>query len=226
MKHVAGPMIKVATADDHSLLRKALTKLVNSFDQCKMVLEADDGKSMLQQLRALTEKDRPDVVLLDVNMPVMDGYETAQILRKEFPTIKVVALSMFSNANTVVRMLKFGVRGYLTKNVEPDELLDAIKEVYKGNRYFSSIVIRAAMEYLSTADESSDKLTQKEEEVVKLIFQEKTSEEMAKKLAVSKRTVDTMIANIMEKLRVNSRVGIVLAMLRNNNVDLDGDPVA
>lgn len=225
MEYVGGNVIKVATVDDHALLRKAVIKLVNSSDQCKTIIEADNGRELLQRLRGLTEEDLPDVILLDVNMPELDGYDTAKVLRKEFPTIKVIVLSMFGDANTVVRMLKLGVRGYLTKNVEPAELLQAIEEVCKGNRYFSPIVTQAAMEYLSTADGSSDRLTQKEEEIVKLIFQEKTSEEMAKKLAISKRTVDTMIANIMEKLQVNSRVGIVLVMLRNNIVNLNGEPL-
>jgi DNA-binding NarL/FixJ family response regulator len=224
MNYVNGQLIKVAVADDHDLLRKALSKLVNSSDHFKIVIEAENGEKLIQALRALPETALPNVILLDVNMPVMNGVETAKVLKTDFPAIKVLVLSMFSDANTVVTMLRSGISGYLTKNVEPEELFTAIEEVYRGGRYFSPPVTIVAMTYLSiTPDGSSKNLSQKEMDIVKLIFQEKTSDEIAKTLIISKRTVDTMIANIMEKLQVNSRVGIVLAALKTNIVNLQGE---
>jgi DNA-binding NarL/FixJ family response regulator len=218
--------IKIALADDHRLFRDGVKKVIQSADDCKIVLEASNGEELLQFLRKAPSNGRPDVVLLDIQMPVMDGLVTAEILRTEFPEIKVLVLSMHNSETMVVAMLKLGISGYVTKNAPTEELLTAIYDVNNGNRYFSPSVVTAAMDYLSgTNDSSSQKLSQRETQLMRLIFQEKTSEEISNELFISKRTVDALIANLMTKLKVNSRVGIVLAALKKNIVDLEGDPL-
>src|SRR5664279_4125685 len=118
--------IQVAIADDHTLLRKALAKLVASFEEYTVLFEADNGKEIKKKIN---EHLVPDLVLLDVNMPEMDGFETAAWLNKNYPKIKVLALSMFSDERTIIRMLRQGASGYVMKNIDPDELKKALDSV-------------------------------------------------------------------------------------------------
>jgi DNA-binding NarL/FixJ family response regulator len=219
--------IRLALADDHRLMRDGLKAAIQGSENCEVKMEAENGEQLLQLLRACDPMDLPEVVLLDVQMPVLDGILTAERMNAEFPSMKVLVVSMHTDEKIVLAMLKRGVHGYINKNVSRDELLEAIREVFIGNRYFSSLVVNVAMNYLSGHSESgSQKLSPREMDLLRWIFQEKTSEDIATEMMVSKRTVDTMIASIMSKLQVNSRVGIVLAAMRNNLVNLQGEPVS
>ena len=116
---VATKKIQVGIVDDHSLLRKALAKLIGSFENYAVLFEGDNGKDIKTKI---TQHVIPDIILLDVNMPDMDGYETVRWLHKNYPQVKVLALSMFSDENTIIRMLRLGAKGYILKNIEPEEL--------------------------------------------------------------------------------------------------------
>src|SRR5450432_4406178 len=122
--------IKVAIADDHTLLRKALAKLIGSFEDYTVMFEADNGKEIKKKIG---EHLVPDLILLDVNMPEMDGFETASWLNKNYPKIKVLALSMFSDERTIIRMLRQGARGYIMKNIDPEELKKADRKSTRLN---------------------------------------------------------------------------------------------
>src|SRR5450631_3812439 len=128
----ANKKIQVAIADDHSLLRKALGKLVGSFDNYAVLFEADNGKELKAKI---LQHIIPDVVLLDVNMPDMDGYETVRWLYSNYPQVKVLALSMFSDEKTIIKMLRLGAKGYILKNIEPEELNNALDSVMQKNFY-------------------------------------------------------------------------------------------
>lgn len=221
-----GSTIKIAIVDDHRLFREGLKKVIDSVKTWEIVMEDENGEKLLQFLKNCSNENMPDVILLDIQMPVMDGLATAEILKQEYPGIKVLVVSMHTDQNMVVAMLKRGVNGYINKNADSEELTTAIQKVYNGQRYFSAYVVEAAMNYLSNIpDHASSALSPKEMSIIALIFQEKTSEEISEKLFLSKRTVEGFIARIMEKLQVTSRVGIVLAALRNNIVNLDGEAV-
>ena len=124
--------IQVAIADDHTLLRKALGKLIGSFEDYAVLFEADNGKEIKNKI---AQHVIPDLVLLDVNMPEMDGFETAAWLNKNYPKIKILALSMFSDEKTIIKMLRLGAKGYILKNIDPDELKNALDAVVKKNFY-------------------------------------------------------------------------------------------
>ena len=128
--------IKIAMADDHQLFRDGIKEVIESTPM-NFLIEATNGEELLQQLRLCSQAQLPNIVLLDINMPIMDGIATAEILRLEFPTINVLVLTMYTDERMVVTMLKCGVRGYLNKNVSKEELLSAIREVSQGKRYFS-----------------------------------------------------------------------------------------
>ena len=212
--------IQVAIADDHTLLRKALAKLVGSFEDYTILFEADNGKDMKKKIN---EHLVPDLVLLDVNMPEMDGFETAGWLNKNYPKIKVLALSMFSDERTIIRMLRQGARGYIMKNIEPEELKKALDSVVKKNFYLSDEIsgkIISGLHKDADREEEPPSLTQREKDFLRLICSEITYKDIAAKMFVSPRTVDEYRNSLFEKLKVKSRVGLVMYAMRNGLVEI------
>ena len=207
--------IQVAIADDHSLLRKALGKLVASFENYAVLFEADNGRELKSKI---LEHIIPDVVLLDVNMPDMDGYETMRWLYANHPQIKVLALSMFSDEKTIIKMLRLGAKGYILKNIDPDELKNALDSVMQKNFYLSEYI---SGKIISGLNKDVDKppedvvLTEKEKEFLKLICSDNTYKDIATKMFVSPRTVDDYRNTLFDKLKVKSRVGLVMYAVRN-----------
>jgi two-component system invasion response regulator UvrY len=207
--------IQVAIADDHTLLRKALAKLVGSFEDYTVLFEAGNGKEIKKKIN---EHLVPDLILLDVNMPEMDGFETATWLNKNYPRIKILALSMFSDERTIIRMLRQGARGYVMKNIDPDELKRALDSVMKKNFYLSEEI---SGKIISGLNKDVDKLedlpalTQREKDFLRLICSEITYKDIAAKMYVSPRTVDEYRNSLFEKLKVKSRVGLVMYAIRN-----------
>ena len=212
--------IQVAVADDHSLLRQALAKLINSFENFAVMFEANNGNEIKSKL---SKHIIPDIVLLDVNMPDMDGYETAQWLHNNYPQVKVLALSMFSDENIIIRMLKLGAKGYILKNAEPEELKEALTSVLEKDFYLSEYISGKIVSGLNKdLDRPDDRvtLTEKEKELLRWICSEMTYKDIAGKMFVSPRTLDDYRNNLFEKLKVKTRVGLVLYAIRNHLVEV------
>jgi two-component system invasion response regulator UvrY len=212
--------VQVAIADDHTLLRKALGKLINSFDNYMVLFEADNGKEIKNQI---AQHNVPDLVLLDVNMPEMDGFETASWLNKNYPKIKILALSMFSDEKTIIKMLRMGAKGYILKNIDPDELKNALDSVMKKNFYLSEYIsgkIISGLHKDVDRIEDPEPLTPREKDFLRLICSEITYKDIAAKMYVSPRTVDEYRNSLFEKLKVKSRVGLVMYAIRNGLVDV------
>lgn len=212
--------VQVAIADDHTLLRKALGKLINSFDNYIVLFEADNGKEIKNQI---AQHNVPDLVLLDVNMPEMDGFETASWLNKNYPKIKILALSMFSDEKTIIKMLRMGAKGYILKNIDPDELKNALDSVMKKNFYLSEYIsgkIISGLHKDVDRIEDPEPLTPREKDFLRLICSEITYKDIAAKMYVSPRTVDEYRNSLFEKLKVKSRVGLVMYAIRNGLVDV------
>src|SRR5215204_1001579 len=127
-------IINVALADDHSLLRNALASLIDSFDTCKVIYQADDGKHLVEMVQT---EAKPDVILLDLNMPHMDGYQTALWFQKNMPDVRILMLTMYDSEQTLIRLLQAGVKGFLKKDIEPAELRFAINSVMQSGYYYS-----------------------------------------------------------------------------------------
>jgi DNA-binding NarL/FixJ family response regulator len=211
--------IQVAIADDHTLLRKALAKLVSSFEEYTVLFEADNGKEIKKRIN---EHQVPDLILLDVNMPEMDGFETASWLNKNYPKIKVLALSMFSDERTIIRMLRQGARGYVMKNIDPEELKKALDSVVKKNFYLSEEISGKIISGLHKDVDKTEEpasLTQREKDFLRHICSEITYKDIAAKMFVSPRTVDEYRNSLFEKLKVKSRVGLVMYAIRNGLVE-------
>lgn len=212
--------VLVAIADDHSLLRSALARLINTFEGYSIILEADNGKELCERI----EKNiLPDLVLLDINMPGMDGFETTQWLHKKYPQIKVLALSMLSDERSIIKIFRLGAKGYLLKNAEPEELKQALDAIMDKNVYVSEYVSGKLVSGLHNNAVSEDKeivLNEKEREFLRWACTELSYRDIAEKMYVSPRTVDDYRQTLFNKLKVHSRVGLVMYAIRNKIVDL------
>ena len=212
--------IQVAITDDHTLLRNALARLVNSFDGYSVLLEADNGKDLRNKI---LKNIVPDVVLLDINMPDMDGFETTQWLRKNYPYIKILALSMLSDEKTIIKMFRLGATGYLMKNTDAEELKKALDAVINKNVYLSEYVSAKLVSGLYTGKEENIKpvlLNERERDFLRWVCTELTYKEIAEKMNLSARTVDDYRQSLFNKLKVHSRVGLVMYAIKNGIVEI------
>lgn len=212
----------IALADDHVLLRKGLADLVSK-QGYTVLFQADNGEEFLEKLK--TNSD-PDLVLLDINMPRKDGYDTALWLKRNKPGIKVLALSMYDDENAIIRMLKNGARGYILKDAEPADLKAAIESVLNKGFHYSEMVTGKLIHTIHTMDETDSDikntlgLNEKEITFLKLAATELTYKEIAEQMHLSPRTIDGYRDDLFEKLNIKSRVGLVLFAIKNGIVNM------
>ena len=216
-------MSNVVLVDDHVLLRNGLASLIESFGNYKILFEANNGKAFIEKLNP---KALPELVLMDINMPEMDGYETCLWLKNNYPDIKVLALSMYDNENAVIRMFKAGAKGYILKDCEPAELRAALKAVITKGFYYSEMVTGKLIHTINTLDENDSqakniiKLNDREITFLKLACTELTYKEIADKMFVSPRTIDGYRDDLFEKLNIKTRVGLVMYAIKNGVITL------
>jgi len=215
-----GKKILVAVADDHTLLRNALSRLIATFENYSVIFEADNGRDVKEKL---AKHVIPDIILLDVNMPESDGYETARWIYKNYPQVKILALSMFSDEGTIIRMLRLGAKGYIMKNADPEELKLALDSVLKKDFYLSEYIsgkIISGLHKDIDMPEEPISLNEKEKEFMKWVCTELTYKEIAEKMFLSPRTIDGYRDALFEKLNVKSRVGLVMYAIKYGIVNL------
>ena len=203
--------ILIGIVDDHTLFRNGVAGLMTEFDELEVVFEAENGQQMQN---ALVKHPMPDVVLMDINMPLMDGYEATAWLKKNHPQVKVLALSMFEDDKAVIRMIRNGASGYVLKESKPAELLDAIKTIYCKGVYINELVSGKLIRSLTAEEEGLD-FTKKELEFLRLCCSELTYKEIADKMFVSPRTIDNYREALFMKLNLKSRTGLVLYAIQN-----------
>lgn len=212
--------IKVALADDHVLLRNALATLINTFDNCKVVGQANDGKELIELVR---HEPIPDVVLLDVSMPYMDGYETAVWLNKNMPQINVLMLTMYDSELLLIRLVQAGVKGFLKKDIHPSELRYALQSVRDVEFFYSTHTSGKLASLIKLVGDDQTilqktMLSDQELAFLKLACTEMTYKEIAMEMSLNPRAVDTLRDNLFEKLDVKSRVGLALFAIRKGIV--------
>ena len=209
--------INIGIADDHQLFLKSLSLLISTFSGFHIATEAMNGKEMLDKLAGLPEI--PDILLLDVNMPVMDGTKTAEAVLELYPAIKVVALSMKDNDATIIEMLKAGCCAYLLKDIHPAELEKALREIHATGAY-NNDASNVNYRRLLLQSEQKQTLTEREREFLSLACSDLTYKAIAVKMNVTERTVDGYREILFNKLNVQSRTGMVLEALRRQLVAL------
>lgn len=204
----------IALVDDHVLLRAGLSGLIQSFSDYTVLFEADNGKDFIEKIK---KQGVPELVLMDINMPDMNGYETTLWLKKYHPEVKVLALSMYDNETAIIKMLRAGVKGYILKDCEPAELKQAIQAVMRVGFHYTEAVTGKLISIVSKQDKEID-LPERELEFLRLVCSEMTYKEIADKMNKGVRTIDGYRDALFEKLDVKTRVGLVLYAIKNGIV--------
>jgi len=212
---------KVALVDDHDLFRKGLTSLLKEFEEIDVTMQAVNGKDFFDQLAKLAPGKHPNIVLLDIQMPVMDGIQTTIMLRKKYPDIKIVMLTMHNEEQLIYSLMEKGANGFLEKNTDIEIVVDAIYSVLEKGYYFNDYISKAMVKGATNQHKASrytamSPLTEREIDVVRLICKQKTIREIAEELALSPRTIDSYRENIFVKTGAKNIVGIALYAIEHN----------
>jgi two-component system invasion response regulator UvrY len=219
-------MIKVAMVDDHALLRNALATIINSFGGYQVLFQANNGRHFIH---LLDPDNLPNIVLMDVTMPMMNGFETTLWVSNNHPDMKVIALSMLNDERTVIKMLRSGAKGYLLKDTEIEDLRAALHEVSDRGIYINDILYKNIVHtingrHFQDMEENEQQvamdLGEREKEFLRWLCTDKSYKEIAAEMYLSPRTVDGYRDNLFEKLKVASRVGLVLFAIRNDIAQL------
>jgi DNA-binding NarL/FixJ family response regulator len=214
-------VIKVAIADDHKIFRKGVILSLRPFTNIKFVQEAENGEELLNGIAA----SEPDVVLMDLRMPLKDGIETTKAMSKLYPHIHVIVLSMYEDERFVYHLMENGAHGYLLKNAEPQEIRKAIMDVHEKGYYLNNFVNRILLKRSHAKQKTIPSLTNeitisdKEKDVLKYICMEFTAQEIAQKMDISPRTVEAIKDRLMERFGSKNTAGLVFFAVKNNLVD-------
>ena len=212
--------IKIALADDYKIFREGLKVSLSVDDQFEIISEADNGEDLVNSF----EKHLPDVVIMDLKMPIMDGMEATQIIRKKYKEVKILVVSMYDDDKFIIHLMEIGANGYLFKNAEPDEILKAIHSVHENGYYFNDIVNKALLKKLvlkgniKPSFKQNVELTERELEVLKLVCEEKTATEIGKEIFLSPRSVEGIRQRLIEKIGVRNTAGLVMFAVKNSIV--------
>lgn len=215
-------MINIAIADDHQLFREGLSFILSSNKKYKILFEAENGQDLLQKIGVMGQ---PDVILMDLKMPIMDGIEATEKVKALYPEVKIIVLTMHHEENVILHLLDLGANGYLLKNSSSQEVAGAIEQVMKKDYYFTeyitSVMIKGIRKQVKPATIPSDdfQLTKREMEVLTLICSELTNSEIAVQLHISDRTVESHRKSLLEKLNAKNTAGLVIKAMKANVIE-------
>lgn len=198
--------IKIIIVDDHQLFRDGLAGLLTKHEHFELLASLPDGESLLQ---FLADREKPDIILLDLTMPGLGGIEVLKKLKKHYKKIKSIVISMHEDGNYIVKCAKAGAYGYLLKNADEEELITAIHKVYRGERYYNDEISARMFQNLSLQYSIPEKLTKRELEVLHHLAEGLTTKEIAEKMFISTRTVETHRANMLKKLDVKNTAELI-----------------
>src|SRR5688572_2481199 len=213
--------ISIVIADDYKIYRDGLKVGLSADDNLVVIGEADNGEDLMKIL----ETNAPDIILMDLKMPIMDGMEATKLVRKKYPSVKVLVVSMYEDDKFIIHLMENGANGYLLKNAEPDEIRRSIYSVHENGYYFNDLVNKALLKKLvlknnlkPSFNQNID-LTEREQEVLKLICEEKTAAEIGKQIFLSPRSVEGIRQRLIEKIGVRNTAGLVMFAVKNSIVD-------
>lgn len=204
----------IAIVDDHVLIAQAIKGIIANFENFETICECENGQELIDKIT--TRHIVPDIVLLDISMPVMDGFQTANWLQKNHPEILVMVLSMQNDEQTVIKMVKNGAKSYLLKNSHPRELESALLKLVENGFYYPEWASKIIFSSINkTSNEALSKLTDREKEFLKYTITEKSYKEIAELMFCSPRTVESYRDNLFEKLNLKTRVGLAVYAIKN-----------
>lgn len=211
MKH------SIVIVDDHILIAKAIGSIMSNFEDFEVLYECGNGKELQEKFN--TKNNIPNIVLLDISMPIMNGFETAKWLREIHPSVLVLALSMQDDEQSLIQMIKNGARGYLLKNVSPSELEKALKTIINNGYYYpewaSNLMISNMMGNSQNGNCTTTELSDREKEFLKLCITEMSYKEISEKMFCSPRTIESYRNSLCEKLNIKTRVGLAVFAVKS-----------
>jgi DNA-binding NarL/FixJ family response regulator len=213
--------IKVAIADDHKIFRKGVILSLKPYHNIEFVLEAENGEELINSV----EKAKPDIILMDLKMPVKDGIETTKYINKHFPSIRILILTMYEDERFVGHLMDSGANGYLLKSTDPEEIKQGIIDVMRTGFYLNNFVNRVlikknyAKQKFNPTLNSEVVISEREKEVLSLVCLEFTAHEIAQKMDISARTVEAIKDRLMERFGVKNSVGLVFFAMKNSLID-------
>lgn len=214
-------IINVAIADDHKIFRKGVILSLKAYHNIHFMLEAENGEELIKGI----ELEQPDIVLMDLKMPVKDGIETTKYLNKHFPSIRILILTMFEDERFVGHLMDSGANGYLLKSTDPAEIKQGIMDVMKTGFYLNNFVNRVLIKKNYSKQKFNPNLnseiviSEREKEVLSLVCMEYTAHEIAQKMEISARTVEAIKDRLMERFGVKNSVGLVFFAMKNSLID-------
>ncbi|MBD0349980.1 MAG: response regulator transcription factor [Flavisolibacter sp.] len=213
--------IKLAIVDDHKIFRDGIKMSLKDRDYLKILWEAEDGKDLMHKLKI----KQPDVVLMDIRMPEIDGVNAISLIRKEYEGLKIIVLTMYDDQEMITKMMEMGANAYLTKTSDPDEIYHAIITCMNDDFYFNDLVNKAVLLKLQTKRKvrqfypAPAKFSEKELRILKCITEDKTTDEISKEVFLSPRTIETIRQNMKQKVGAKTIAGLVMYAMRNKLVE-------
>jgi DNA-binding NarL/FixJ family response regulator len=213
----ANQQIRVALADDHKIFRDGIRMALSGRNFIKIIWEAEDGKDLLHKMKL----KQPDVVLMDIRMPELDGANALSLLRKEYEETRIIVLTMYDDQEMITKMMEMGANAYLTKTSDPDEIYEAIITVMNDEFYFNDLVNKAVLlklQYKKKVKQyypNTVQFSEKELKILKCIAEDKTTEEISKEVFLSPRTIETIRQKMKEKVGAKTIAGLVMYAMRN-----------
>jgi len=211
-------IIKVVVADDHPLVRHGIKTVFEAYDDIEVVAEAENGKEAIE----ICEKYKPDIVIMDMVMPILDGAEATSQLINKFPDIKVIALTSFNDKDLIKKSLKAGAISFILKNITGAKLVKTIRDVYKGKYELSTYATKILLTELREKNDDNINLTKREKEILALIVEGLSNKEIAKRMFLSNSTIQFHVSNVLSKLGVSKRTEAAYLALKQKLVELPG----
>ena len=216
-------IIKIAIADDHKIFRDGIKMALSGKENLKMLWEAEDGKDLMHKIAI----KKPDVLLMDIRMPEIDGINAIEMLRKEYEEIKIIVLTMYDDQQMISKMMEMGANAYLTKTTDPEEIYEAILTCMNDDFYFNSLVNNAVMGKLMQKKNVRQhygktvaiSFNEKEVKILQLLAEDKTTEEISKIIFLSPRTIETIRQNMKSKVGAKTIAGLIMYGMRNKLID-------
>ena len=216
-------IIKIAIADDHKIFRDGIKMALNPKEDLKMIWEAEDGKDLMHKMTI----KKPDLLLMDIRMPEIDGINAIEMLRKEYEDLKIIILSMYDDQQMISKMMEMGANAYLTKTTDPEEIYEAILTCMNEDFYFNDLVNKAVMGKLMQkksvrqhyGSTTAIQFNEKEIKILQLLAEDKTTEEISKTIFLSPRTIETIRQNMKMKVNAKTIGGLIMYGMRNKLID-------
>lgn len=214
-------LIQLAIADDHKIFRDGIRMALRHKDYIRIIWESDDGKDMMHKLKV----KKPDILIMDICMPEMDGVKAMQLIRKEYEDLKIIILSMYDDKETITKMMEYGANAYLSKTSDAEEISKAIITCMNEDYYFNDLVNAAVLlkiqhkKAVKKIYPTLVKFNDKEMKILKLISEDKTTEEISEEVFLSPRTVESIRQNMKTKVGVKTIAGLLMYAMRNKLVD-------